>query len=275
MMKLEDDSRRALRSTRTVTSVLCLAVAVATSAWYNKGVVTLWQWYSALLVVFVLMVTALSVKKLPTMVSGMISLFSAAALLIATMISNVQLSEAHVHFEGFQGFKVTAIVFAIVAVRPTWVGLVIIGICGVVPTLMYYTLSQDFRNSMVVQEPWLTLSYAIFGFAFYRYRIKSTETEQKLLRAQAQKESLDRLAKVLLAVRDLSNSPLQTITTTTALLAEKDISREDIARLNTKALKQLNELNQILSSYEKDIDWSKMDSSFDAMGVLKQSKQNK
>ena len=263
-------NKKAWYTARTITVLSFLTSMVILFMWSGEVYVTLWQWYFFVISSAFFMMVMLAFRKMPVYLAGLICLACACIELFASTVTNLELSAAHVHYDPFQSCKLIALVFAIVAVAPSWVGFFVIGMCGITPVILYYALSEDFRSGMGVQEPWLTLFYAIVALAVFIHQLKSSELEQKYMQVQAQKTALDHVAKAMLALRDLSNTPIQAITATTAMLQEEKISRIEIARINHLALDRLAEISQMMAIYEHQVDWSKIDSSFDSMMVLKE-----
>ena len=73
---------------------------------------------------------------------------------------------------------------------------------------------------------------------------------------------------MLLAVRDFSNTPLQTLYLTTALLRYRHRNDSELLERMDRSLARLRELNDIMSRYETQVGWKDGDESLDAAAVL-------
>jgi hypothetical protein len=78
---------------------------------------------------------------------------------------------------------------------------------------------------------------------------------------------IEELARMSLAVRDLANTPLQTLELTLELLRRSDADPTIVERLS-RSLQRLRRLNELLASYEQDVVWTARQESFDAVRVL-------
>jgi predicted ATPase/GAF domain-containing protein len=86
---------------------------------------------------------------------------------------------------------------------------------------------------------------------------------------QAESHALRRLARVALAVKDMANTPLQTLNFCLYLLAQQPSQDhpEILARM-WRAVDRLKQLDDLLSAYTQSIDWEHGDEAFDALAVL-------
>lgn len=269
MLNLEIEKKKALSSFRWVSILILLISMLATLGWHHKGYVTIWQWYLALAVSAAAVLSVPFLKKISANVCGLLSLVCVLTALSASAVSNLSIAHMHLQYDGFQGFKLAALIFAFMIAAPIWTGYVVIGICGLAPVVLYFSASDDFQRSLPVQEPWITVIYAVAAFFLLFHRRRTARLERHLAHTEAQKSVLDRFARAMLALRDLSNTPIQTMIGTTAMLKEEKVEPAEIARINEQALQRLEELNKIISEYEHQIDWSQVSGSMDSMAVLK------
>jgi hypothetical protein len=130
------------------------------------------------------------------------------------------------------------------------------------------TFGPEVRAHLAVEEPWATIAFGAFAFGIFLYRTRMLRLEHEAMLAHAEAESLRRLARVSLAVRDLSNTPLQTLRLSTELLRRHDT--ESAARIDQmeRALSRLEELERVLVRYEARTQWRPGDESFDPLAVL-------
>src|SRR4051812_38470356 len=86
------------------------------------------------------------------------------------------------------------------------------------------------------------LIYAIFAIALLVYRVRAVARQRALLGARAEAAAAQRLARAFLAIRDFSNSPLQTITLGLALLHRGQAQFGPIIERMERSLARLREL---------------------------------
>jgi hypothetical protein len=82
------------------------------------------------------------------------------------------------------------------------------------------------------------------------------------------------VARAFLAVRDLANTPLQTITSATAALRAQlpEAQRATLDRID-RALAQLHELAAVLREHEQHMDWKPGEEAIDSLQHLRRAAQ--
>jgi hypothetical protein len=100
-------------------------------------------------------------------------------------------------------------------------------------------------------EPGMTLAYAGIAAALLwlrsSRRAKLIMLEQERLRAEA----LSRVARLFLVIRDQANTPLQTLSVGTELLAERFAGASEVTQPMVRALARLRELSVSLAAIEQ------------------------
>jgi hypothetical protein len=150
----------------------------------------------------------------------------------------------------FEGNKVAVLALALLAPPSLVVGLIAIGGFAASALVHYAIMPGALKSSMAAGEPWTMLAYAGVAVGIFLYRLRSSETEDEVHRAQAEAALLHEVALISLAVRDLANTPVQTLELLHGLLKEPGADIVAIERRMKNALDQLNELNGLLSKYE-------------------------
>ena len=67
------------------------------------------------------------------------------------------------------------------------------------------------------------------------------------------------VARAVMELRDLLNTPLQTIEFSLALIAEEKAGSTPLLSRIQKALHQMQLINESMVRYEKDVDWHRLD----------------
>src|SRR5262249_8383675 len=100
-------------------------------------------------------------------------------------------------------------------------------------------------------------------------RLRRQAIERKMAHAQAEAASLERFTRSMLAVRDLTNTPLQTLELNVALMARRlPEERAHLDRMQ-RALDAFRRLNGILDAYDLGSRCRQGDESFDPVMILK------
>lgn len=118
-------------------------------------------------------------------------------------------------------------------------------------------------------EPWVTLIYGGVALGMLAYRVRSHNIELKLREVRAEAEALERVARLFIAVRDATNTPLQTLELSIALLRKRSPESEPTIAAMERAVQRLRSLAQRLGSVDPLLVWREGDESFDAEAMLR------
>jgi hypothetical protein len=197
-----------------------------------------------------------------------VSLLLIGTTLVAQVHADWNSALSSARFAPFEGFKIVALMVAtVVPFRPA-LAYALLGVCAVIPLVVYGVMSAPMRAELPVEAPWIMLIYPLIATGILIYRVRALRMEREMMRASAQREGLERLAKVSLAHRDLANSPLQAIELLRArLYKEHPESKELLAHLQS-SLERLRAMGEILSETEHHVVWTSKEEAFDAAQVI-------
>jgi hypothetical protein len=148
-----------------------------------------------------------------------------------------------------------------------WAGALSIGIFAGGAFVHLATLDHV-ASAHAFAEPWATASFTVFGSLLYFYRHHSLAIERQVLEVNSAKRTIEHVSRMLLAIRDFSNTPLQTLYLTTALLRTRRSDDSELLDRMDRSLARLRELNEIMSRYESQVGWRTGDESLDAAAML-------
>ena len=197
-----------------------------------------------------------------------VSLLLIGTTLVAQVHADWNSALSSARFAPFEGFKIVALIVAtVVPFRPA-LAYALLGVCAVIPLVVYEVMPAPMRAELPVEAPWIMLTYPLIATGILIYRVRALRMEREMMRASAQREGLERLAKVSLAHRDLANSPLQAIELLRArLYKEHPESKELLAHLQS-SLERLRAMGEILSETEHHVVWTSKEEAFDAAQVI-------
>ncbi len=200
-------------------------------------------------------------------------LINTASIATTLFVVNQQLAERAPHWAPFQPNKLGALVVALLAPE-AWVGVVSIA-AYVVPALVQLaSFSPAVRARLAVGEPWATIAFGVFGLALLAYHLRRIDIERRMTASHADALAKERMARSLLAIRDLSNTPLQTIELSLALLrvggGASEKTRASAFERVERALHRLRDLNRLLSERVEQMSWSPDHESFDSEERLRE-----
>jgi hypothetical protein len=171
-------------------------------------------------------------------------------------------------FAPFEAFKLLALMVAtIVPFRPA-LAYAVVATCAVMPVALYAAMPAEMRATMPVEEPWSAMAYPLIAAGILLYRLRAIRNEREVMRARAQREALERLAKVSLACRDLANSPLQSIELVRAQLVRQHPESRLLLDNLHRSLGRLRRMGEMLSDTERHVIWTSKEEAFDAAQVI-------
>jgi hypothetical protein len=171
----------------------------------------------------------------------------------------------------FQAHKLGILAVALLA--PT----LPIGIGGVVAYVgtaitQYQLFAPAVRASLPPGQSWVLLIYGLFGGVLLLNRVRELALERAVERARTEAAATERLARAFLAVRDLANTPLQTLTLAAAALRSRAPQLEGLLDRMDRAIERLRRLNAILEP-QRSPRWDQGDESFDPAALLGASRE--
>jgi hypothetical protein len=167
------------------------------------------------------------------------------------------------------GHRLVMLALGVLAPTSLWLGGVLIGALALEAAVLWYALGLGTHPGVRSPwEPWVTLIYGGVALAVLAYRVRSFHIELRLREARAKAEALERLARLFLAVRDATNTPLQTLELSIALLQRRHPECASTTQTMARAVQRLRSLAQRLGIADPLVVWREGDESFDAETVL-------
>ncbi len=191
-------------------------------------------------------------KKRPETLAAMVFFFTTIVVIADVFINHEVFVRQDMHFMPFIGIKILCVALALSAPPKRWLGWSAFALCAIVPVIQYYSWAPEMRMKLAVQEPWVTVFFAICGIFLYAHRCKVYE----LLRKEEQAEALRRYSHLLLASQHLLNTPLQAIELSTSLITKSETDRHKALENIEKSMATIRHLNQLLSFGEANIGWN-------------------
>lgn len=148
-------------------------------------------------------------------------------------------------------------------------GCLLVGSFALEGVILWYGLGLHQRLEMP-WEPWVTLVWGGAAVGLLAFRVRSQLIERRLLLASAEAESLERVARLLLVLRDGANTPLQSLELALTLLRQRSAA-DNAALLNTmeRALTQLRALTQRMAIADPLLQWDGHNEAFDVEEELR------
>lgn len=119
-----------------------------------------------------------------------------------------------------------------------------------VAVAFWFVLKSQYPLTGITGEPWATLTFGLIALMMLSARAYRKGIIQKLEKTRAEAEAFERAARLFLAVRDRTNSPLQVITLCASLIMARNPNEVETVERLQRALIKLQELTDILAETE-------------------------
>lgn len=151
--------------------------------------------------------------------------------------------------------KLSVLTLAIIS-PPGWpIGMIAILLFLGSAVLHHMMLADEIRARMSAGEPFGIIAYSVFALVMLGFRQRAYTLRSELEHERSDKLTLERVARVSLALRDLANTPVQTL----ELVRQRLLTDDPQLLLQTermgRALERLRRLNDILEPYQSSVIW--------------------
>jgi hypothetical protein len=188
--------------------------------------------------------------------------------LVIFAVAEVAMADSGRVWQPLTGHRLLVLGMGLLAPTGPRLGGALIGAFALEAVLLWYGLGLHVRLQMP-WEPWVTLVWAGAAGGMLAFRLRTQRIERRLLLASAEAENLERVARLLLVLRDGANTPLQSLELAVTLLRQR--AQGDDALLSTmeRALAQLRALTQRMAIADPVLAWDAEEESFDVEEVLR------
>ncbi len=246
-----DVARAAWRSAVALQIIGLVGLTLDAAFWQTSHGRLLPAYLVALGVMAALLLALVARRRRPTQaLSAFAVLANTAAILVALWTADDVLAREPRLWIPFQSHKLAVLTLALVAPAPFWAGVACIAAYTLAAAVQYAAFDPAVRAHLAWGEPWGSLAFGAVAVGIVLHRRRLLRREHEAMRAHAQTESLRRLARVALAVRDLSNTPLQTLGLSAALLRLRYPESATLLDQMDRALARLEQLDRVCSRYE-------------------------
>ena len=197
-------------------------------------------------------------------------LANVTVILAALWFTNSVYAESGRAWVPFQANKLGMMTAALLAPE-LWVGLLSIAAFAAVASCQLATFSDAARDAMAIGEPAATLVIGTFAAVLLVHRVRRMALEREVVRAQTEKTAMLTFARAVLAIRDLSRTPLQIITFASAVARIRHPEQGPLWDRIDRAAADIHTLDGRLRDYERVLTWGPGEESFDPAARLSSS----
>ena len=204
----------------------------------------------------------------PIRITNAVFLALMATIIVSLTASTQKIAESGINWVPFRAHQLGALAIALLA-PPVWtVGVVaIIAMIGAA-VIQFMLFGPEIREHLPYGDPWSTIIFGGFAMGLLFYRVRADRIEREAVRTQAEAESYQRFARAMIAVRDLSNTPLQTLVNIITLLRQRGPELGETADRLERAVIRLTDLERATRPFEGDLEWRSGDESLDPRAIL-------
>lgn len=266
-----DDNQLAARSTRYYAIVTLCLLPMALIVRINAHLPVTGMWYLALTVVGFSFFVASKLPRLKVKYCVILNILMTLCVLLPSSQTAQLAAVKNQSISYFGSYKVMAVVIALLAPFPHYAGYFLLSFCLLIPPLQVLFFSREVMQASGQYEPWITMCYALVAFLVLHHRISTLKMHANLIESQTKEKSLRDFADVAMALRDLTNTPLQSLDLLTDLLREEKISQKQASELLSRTTYRLRDLMQVLSEQQKKIARQQVQESMNSMDIIRQT----
>lgn len=266
----QNNDRFAWKTLRTYSILMTVGSGIAIFAWLNKYSSPSWHWPLAFSASVCFL---LYILKQPSMSMARITFFYFAIALFNFLGALVSANHILRHGHNtilFEVYKFIALVVAFLAPYPRAVGYVLIGLCCLLPPLQVLLTPNAAAPGLYVIEPWVTMAYALGALVILRHRLETRQLEISLAELKAKEKSWSDFADVIVALRDLTGTPVQSLEILVDLLKNEKITSRQAGELLEKEVYKIKEISEIFAQHQSTLIWKQGTESVDSLAVLRQ-----
>ncbi len=187
---------------------------------------------------------------------------------VAVWLANNEFESLMRPWAPFQGHKFGVFVVALAAPPRMWIGLSVAFFVGVMTVAQYLSWPEAARVNIVGFEPWQTLISVLFAMILFVLRVRNAQLERRAVRSRIRLSVARRFMQRILALKDLSNSPLQIIEMNSAIMRKRHPEEAQFIDRIDRSLTRLKDVNRLAQKGEGDFSELRGGVGFDAKKKL-------
>jgi hypothetical protein len=228
-----------------------------------------WPFILSATVGMVLLAVSLAARKrAPAWLASIIFVLNNSAIVVALWLTHPYYATHAQRWMPFQANKLGAMTVALLAPE-LWAGLVSIVSLAGAAVIQFSLFPEGMRTAIDHSEPMATFAFGGFAIVLLGHRLYRIKVERNMAQRAADASVLERLGRASLAIRDLANTPLQTIRLSAAVLSARSPELGELIARIERAADQLSALGEALADGPLTLERTYHDLSFDALDVLR------
>ena len=207
-------------------------------------------------------------RPLPDLTASLIFAANLTPAYWLVWLSTVVVARQSGYFVPFEALDLSVLTIAVLAPPDRRIGIPAI-LAGLVLAVLQSISFTPEQIARMPERSWVApLAFTMFSIGLYLFRLKTFHISELAARKDVEATLLRRMTRTVLAIKDLANSPIQTIVLDSETLKRK--CPEDVGILNRiqHAAHQLRDLNRLLDDLIRKEEISSVSASLDSSREL-------
>jgi hypothetical protein len=183
---------------------------------------------------------------------------------------NVVDQSSGVIWEPFRTYELSTITVALLAPHELWAGLVGEAMLVSLALVQNATFPAAARRFIPFNAVWAVVAFGAFSVVLLLFRHHQRRVELEKSRMAEEAHALRRVNEILVAVRDLTNTPLQALAVDCELLLRQPAQHARIVERVERSVRKLRALDAMLQEFVREAPAETPRDSFDAASVLQE-----
>lgn len=168
----------------------------------------------------------------------------------------------------FAGHKLAMICIAVLMPGAAVWPVALIGLTAATALVQYYVGGLADVTHQWSGEPWITVVYAGIAVFLVGFRSYHRRVARHFAQVRAQADALSEMSRFFLALRDLQNTPIQTLEIDTAILERRHPESATAIKRMRRSIGELRDISRRLARYDRIVQWETESDRFDPEAAL-------
>lgn len=168
----------------------------------------------------------------------------------------------------FTGHKLVMIALAVMMPGPAIWPAALVLLTTALALLQFFVGGLASAENAWGGEPWITVLYGGIAIFLVAFRAQHRTIAQQYAKARAQTDALTEMGRFFLALRDLQNTPIQTLEIDTAILERRHPESATAIKRMRRSIAELRDISRRLAKYDRIVQWETDSDRFDPDAAL-------
>lgn len=183
-------------------------------------------------------------------------------------IGHAAMLERGVPWAPFTGHKLVMIAVAVMMPGPAIWPAAIVVLTTALALVQFFAGGIATDPSAWGGEPWITFLYGGIAVFLVAFRAQHRVIAQRYAKVRAQTDALTEMSRFFLALRDLQNTPIQTLEIDTAILERRHPESATAIKRMRRSIAELRDISRRLAKYDRLVQWEPGSDRFDPDAAL-------